>query len=45
MLDFSQFIEDLSFIDLPLEGGQFTWFSGTDNPSMSTVDRALVSTE
>lgn len=45
MLDFSQFIEDLSFIDLPLEGGQFTWFSGTDNPSMFTIDRALVSTD
>ena len=45
MLDFSQFIEDLSLIDLPLEGGQFTWFSGTNNPSMSTIDRASVSTD
>ena len=45
MLDFSQFIEDLSLIDLPLEGEQFTSFSGTDNPSMSTIDRALVSTD
>jgi len=43
MLDFFEFIEDRSLIDLPLEGGQFTWFSGVDNPLMSKIDRALVS--
>ena len=26
----SEFIEDLNLIDLPLEGGSFTWSSGTD---------------
>ena len=40
---FSEFIEELSLIDLPLEGRSYTWFSGSDQPSMSRTDRALVS--
>ncbi|XP_065628779.1 uncharacterized protein LOC136067191 [Quercus suber] len=40
---FSEFIEDLNLIDLPLEGGSFTWSSGSDQPSMSRIDRVLVS--
>ena len=43
MEKFSEFIEDLNLIDLPLEGGRFTWSSGTEQPSMSRIDRALVS--
>ena len=30
MQNFSEFIEDLNLIDLPLEGGSYTWSSGTD---------------
>ena len=40
---FSEFIEDLNLIDLPLEGGSYTWSSGSDRPSMSRIDRVLVS--
>ena len=41
--NFPEFIEDLNLIDLPLEGGRFTWSSGIEQPSMSRIDRALVS--
>ena len=30
MESFSEFIEELSLIDLPLEGGSYTWSSGSD---------------
>ena len=43
MEKFSDFIEDLNLIDLPLEGGSYTSSSGTEQPSMSRIDRALVS--
>ncbi|XP_075649981.1 uncharacterized protein LOC142620503 [Castanea sativa] len=39
---FSEFVEDLNFVDLPLEGGCFTWSSGFVQPMMSRIDRALV---
>ena len=39
---FSEFIEDLNLIDLPLEEGSYNWSSGTDQPSMSKIDRALI---
>ena len=40
---FSEFIKELSLIDLPLEGGSYTWLSGSNQPLMSRIDRALVS--
>ena len=40
---FSEFIEELSLIDLPLEGRSYTWSSGLNQPSMSRTNRALVS--
>ena len=39
----SEFIEDLNLIDLPLEGGSYTWSRGSDRSSMSRIDRVLVS--
>ncbi|KAL4633515.1 hypothetical protein ACB092_04G128100 [Castanea dentata] len=43
MEKFFEFIEDLNLIDLLLEGGSYTWSRGTDQPSMSRIDTALVS--
>ena len=43
MENFSEFIEELSLIDLLLEGESYTWSSGSDQPSMSRIDRVLVS--
>ena len=40
---FSEFVKDLNLIDLPLEGGSYTWSRGSDRPSMSRIDRVLVS--
>ena len=40
---FSEFIEDLNLSDLPLEGGSYTWSRGSVRPSMSRIDRVLVS--
>ena len=43
MKNFSEFIEELSLIDLLLEGGSYTLSSCSDQPSMFRIDRALVS--
>ena len=45
MVEFSDFIEDLNLVDLPLNGGCYTWSSGLANPSMSRIDRVLVTPE
>ena len=43
MFAFSDFIERNSLVDLHLEGASFTWFRDSSLPSMSRIDRALVS--
>ena len=43
MFAFSDFIENNSLVDLPLEGTSFTWFRDSGLPSISRIDRALVS--
>ena len=43
MFAFSNFIKNNSLVDLPLEGASFTWFRDFGLPSMSRIDRALVS--
>ena len=40
---FSEFVKDLNLIDLPLEGGSYTWSRGSDRPSMSRIDSFGVS--
>ena len=43
MFAFSDFIENNSLVDLPLEEAAFTWFRDFGLPSMSRIDRILVS--
>ena len=43
MFAFSDFIENNSLVDLHLDGVFFTWFRDSGLPSMSRIDRALVS--
>lgn len=45
MLAFSDFIDNFNLIDLPLEGGAFTWCNGSDPPLMSRIDKVLVSSD
>lgn len=43
--DFVNFIDVCGFIDLPLVGGRFTWYSNWSPPTFSRLDRFLVSTD
>ena len=42
MFNFSDFIERNFLVDLPLVGGEYTWFRDSTNPAMSRIDRVLV---
>ena len=42
MFKFLDFIERNLLIDIPLVGGEYTWFRDSENPSMSRIDRVLV---
>lgn len=39
---FLEIIEELKLIDIPLNGGAFTWCGGLNDQSMSRLDRFLV---
>ncbi|KAK8701461.1 hypothetical protein V6N13_019848 [Hibiscus sabdariffa] len=43
MESFSDFIDELSLIDLSLQGGCFTWSNFRDKPSFSRLERFLLS--
>ena len=45
MEKFSEFVENLNLVDLPLEGGSYTWSSGFDQLAMSRIDRTLVTSD
>jgi hypothetical protein len=42
---FFDFIESSHLVDLPLEGGPYTWSNGSDPPCMSRINRVLVSSD
>lgn len=43
MENFNDFIDEMEFMDLPLEGGNFTWFRNSSISKCSRIDRFLVS--
>uniref|UniRef100_A0A2N9IQJ9 Endonuclease/exonuclease/phosphatase domain-containing protein n=1 Tax=Fagus sylvatica TaxID=28930 RepID=A0A2N9IQJ9_FAGSY len=38
-------LDSNNLVDLPLNGGLYTWCSGSDQPSMSCIDKVLVSVD
>ena len=45
MQDFSEFISYFGLMDIPLEGGKYTWSNNRIDASMSRIDRFLYSTD
>ena len=45
MVNFSDFISELGLIDLPFEGGTFTWSNSREVASCSRLDRFLLSSD
>ena len=43
MRSFAETVEDLELVDLPLQGGEFTWNGGLNNQAWARLDRFLVS--
>jgi hypothetical protein len=43
MHEFNDFISECGLLDIPLEGGLFTWSNNRDVPAMSRIDRFLFS--
>ena len=43
MRRFAEIVDDLGLVDLPLQGGEFTWNGGHNNQAWARLDRFLVS--
>ena len=43
MRRFAQVMDDLELVDLPLQGGSFTWSGGLHNQAWARLDRFMVS--
>ncbi|RVW33902.1 hypothetical protein CK203_082918 [Vitis vinifera] len=43
MRKFAEIVDDLGLVDLPLQGGEFTWNAGQNNQAWARLDRFLVS--
>ncbi|RVX07360.1 Transposon TX1 uncharacterized 149 kDa protein [Vitis vinifera] len=43
MRRFAKSVDDLELVDLPLQGGEFTWSGGLNNQAWARLDRFLVS--
>ena len=43
MRKFAEIVDDLGLVDLPLQGGEFTWNGGHNNQAWARLDRFLVS--
>ncbi|XVE81889.1 hypothetical protein DITRI_Ditri15bG0102300 [Diplodiscus trichospermus] len=45
MSQFSNFIENMGLVDMPLTGGKFTWCNNRASPTFCRLDRFLISPE